>query len=96
MPFDYSNLADVKNYLRVDHDQDDDYITQLIAAADAFIKSYTSLETLPGDLQQAVLLMISHWYDNREVVSTSRASKAGIEMAFTVSAILANYKEQGF
>ena len=95
--FDYTNLFDVKNYLRVDHEADDAYIRQLITAADVFIKAYTDdLETLPEDLQQAVLLMISHWYDQRSIIDNSKARQTGQEMAFTLSALLANHKVQGF
>jgi len=39
--------SDLKTHLRIDHDEDDDYLTLLIAAAYEFVENYTSRVILP-------------------------------------------------
>lgn len=66
-------LAEVKLYLRVDGNFEDELISSLIAAAEAYIKS-ASGKTRTADgkpladnelYKTAVKMLVSHWYDNR-------------------------------
>jgi uncharacterized phage protein (predicted DNA packaging) len=62
-------LEDVKLHLRVDHDDEDDYITGLIAAATAAALDYLnveSLEAMPTPVEAAILLQVGDLYANRE------------------------------
>lgn len=45
-------------------------------------------DSVPGRVKQAILLMTSHWYENRQVVNDLRSVNP-IEISFTVSALLA-------
>lgn len=73
------NLDQAKAHLRVDHDEDDDDIQQKIEAASAAVVTYlksgadsfvdTSGEVIadvPQDVQFATLLLVGHFYKNRE------------------------------
>jgi uncharacterized phiE125 gp8 family phage protein len=46
-------------------------------------------DTVPEPLKQAILLLISHWYENREPVTTN-GSPANIP--FTIDALVSQYK----
>jgi uncharacterized phiE125 gp8 family phage protein len=51
-----------------------------------FIAGY---DTCPEPLKQAMLLLISHWYENRAIVSFNGASH---NIPFTVDALVSQYK----
>ena len=61
-------LDEVKNYLRIDHDEEDGYISVLILLANELCENYLRTE-LPNPMveqvRQAQLLVISHFYENR-------------------------------
>jgi phage conserved hypothetical protein, phiE125 gp8 family len=50
---------------------------------------YTSL---PKTLRQAMLMLIAHWYQNREAVTVGTAGAASAEIECTVSRLLYQYK----
>ena len=63
-------LDDVKNYLRVDSDltEDDAQIQTLIDAAKLYIVQQTGKTYVDDGLyNQAIKLLVSHWYENREL-----------------------------
>lgn len=72
-------LERVKTHLRVVDDSEDEYIAALITAAREYAEKYqnrvfvssdpdTEVEA-PGELEKsAMLLLIGHWYENRESV----------------------------
>jgi uncharacterized phage protein (predicted DNA packaging) len=74
-------LDDLKAQLNILDDADDALLTRKLAAAEAFVTSDTGADTLisyddaPADLQEAILMLASHWYENREasVVGVSAA-----------------------
>lgn len=73
-------LSRVKLHLRVDHDDEDDLIQGYLAAASAYVEQHcdrTLVEANPAgpeqmlltkDVEQAMLLLVGHWYANREAV----------------------------
>ncbi|MDM9594658.1 head-tail connector protein [Pseudomonas guariconensis] len=74
------DLATVKMHLRVEGDEEDALIGGYVAAAKAHVEQHCDrklVETDPvepeemgltSDVEQAVLLLVGHWYANREAV----------------------------
>lgn len=74
------DLARVKLHLRVDGDQEDSLISGYFEAAKVHVEMHCDrklVETTPigpeqmsftPDVEQAVLLLVGHWYANREAV----------------------------
>jgi uncharacterized phage protein (predicted DNA packaging) len=72
----------VKTHLRVDHEDEDVLIQGYLDAALAHVEQHCDrvlVETTPvlpdqmaltKDVQQAILLLVGHWYANREAVAT--------------------------
>ncbi len=56
-----------------------------IAICVKFKAGYGDITKVPQKVKQAMLLLIGHWYENREAVITGSASK---EIAFAVNALL--------
>lgn len=76
----YISLEEAKSHLRVDFDDDDRYINELIDVAEASLANNLgitlgdlllsgSLSDLPADLKHAERVLVSNWYENREPVS---------------------------
>jgi len=60
---------EVKVHLRVQHDEEDEYIGSLIAQAQAAAEDYCRVQfsdPAPEPVRLAVLLMVSHFYENRD------------------------------
>jgi uncharacterized phage protein (predicted DNA packaging) len=74
------DLSLVKQHLRVDHDDEDVLIQGYIDAALAHVEQHCDRVLVEGDpllpeqmgltkdVRQAVLLLVGHWYSNREAV----------------------------
>ena len=63
------SLDEVKTHLRIQHDEENDYLETLIAQAQAAAEDYTRVEfsdDAPEPVRLAVLLMVGHYYENRE------------------------------
>ena len=62
-------VEEVKNHLRIQHDEEDAYIEGLIrqaqGAAEDFCRATFESEA-PEPVRLAVLLMVSHYYENRD------------------------------
>lgn len=61
-------LDDVKEYLRIDHDAEDGYISVLLLLSKEVCENYLRgdlPEEPPESITQAQLLVISHFYENR-------------------------------
>lgn len=74
----------VKSHLRIVHDDDDAYLQQLIAASLSNFQQFTGCRVvadsvpifelqdddvwLTPDITQGALMLIGHWYENRELV----------------------------
>jgi uncharacterized phiE125 gp8 family phage protein len=51
--------------------------------------------SVPAPITQAILLLVSMWYENREPVLTGPGSQM-VQLPFAVDALLANYRWEGF
>ena len=72
-------VDEVKTHLRIQHDEEDDYITGLIAQAQTTAEDYCRVEfepepdeegnvpAIPEPVRLAVLLMTSFYYENRDI-----------------------------
>lgn len=95
------DIALLKQHVRSDDFSDDDqYLAHLLDAAEEYVTKATNRssdellamgggEDLPATLQQAVLLIAGHWYNQREAVS-------GVQMAevpYTLQAIIKPYRK---
>ena len=94
------DLELLKKHVRADDfADDDDYLAHLLDAAEQHVCTATNREAaellemgggnLPTMLQQAVLLIAGHWYNQREAVS-------GVQMAevpYTVQALIKPYRK---
>ena len=62
-------VEEVKTHLRIQHDEEDEYIEGLIAQAQGAAEDYCRTEfrsSTPEPVRLAVLLMVSHYYENRD------------------------------
>jgi uncharacterized phage protein (predicted DNA packaging) len=86
-------LSDIKKYLRIQHDLDDDFIKSLVDTSKAFIKEQTGVAHVAGDkvYEQGILFHVAHLYDNRSSIS----DKATNEIPFTLDAIIRHIKIRG-
>lgn len=62
-------VDEVKTHLRIQHDEEDELISTLIAQAQAVAEDYCRTQfpdAAPEPVRLAVLLMVSHYYENRD------------------------------
>lgn len=74
---------DVKQHLRIEDDDEDAYIETLIAQAQAAAEDFCRVEfgeDAPQPARLAVLLMVSHYYENRD--NPDRAVYGTMRIAF--------------
>lgn len=101
------SLAEAKLHLRINpgDSSEDGLIKDLITASREYCENYTSKALVgtdedgepvdvPKTIKQALLLLIAHWYTNREaVVATNVVPR---EVALTVDALLNQYRKWWF
>lgn len=86
-------LTLAKAHMNIVGSDDDELITHYLGAAEDFITDFTGkpIQTpAPASLKQAILMIASHWYENRE------ASLVGISAAtlpLGVMNILRNHRD---
>jgi len=79
----------IKNYLRIDHIDDDILIELMMDSSKSFIGNYLNQKFIdmlevPTEFTIAALALISHWYTKREVTN----DKASKEILYSFSGIL--------
>ncbi|RKD26689.1 hypothetical protein BEP19_15895 [Ammoniphilus oxalaticus] len=74
-------LDSIKAYLRIDGDQDDGLLSLLIESAKAYLRNAGVDESEKHLYKLAVIMIVTHWYENREQVtgSTPRNLPLGIK-----------------
>ncbi|WP_275789107.1 head-tail connector protein [Pararhizobium gei] len=78
------DIPRAKAQLNILDDQDDVLIGRKIAAAESFINRRLGFDMavkygdsdVPADLQEAILQLVAHWYENREAVLIGISSQA--------------------
>ena len=74
---------DVKQHLRIEDDEEDDYIESLIRQAQAVAEDFGRTafgDDAPEPVRLALLLMVSHYYENRD--NPDRTIYVTMRMAF--------------
>lgn len=86
-------LEQVKHQCRIEHDEEDGLLTGYIDAAKRFAADWIDgeLDEANPAQQQALLLLIGHWYENREAVNNQ--TPASIPFGFEV--IMQRYRKMG-
>lgn len=62
-------VDEVKIHLRIQHDEEDGYLEGLIAQSQGAAEDFCRVEfsnSAPEPVRLAVLLMVSHYYENRD------------------------------
>lgn len=83
-------ISDVKEYLRVDTDSDDEQIASLMSAAKEYLKNAGITENYAKESKLynlAVCMLVVNWYDNRCPVG-----QANEKMKFSLNAIMQQLK----
>lgn len=83
-------LKEVKNYLRLEEDftEDDTFLQLALTSAKSFVLNYLgNIEKIPEEASIATLVLVSHWYFNRSIV-TDRDTLAK-ELPFVFNGLLA-------
>jgi uncharacterized phage protein (predicted DNA packaging) len=80
----------VKEYLRIDHTEDDNLLNMMLVAAKSFIQSYLNkkfdeFEEIPDEFTIACLALVSHWYEKREIQGDKNTAK---ELSYIFSGLL--------
>jgi uncharacterized phage protein (predicted DNA packaging) len=75
-----------KEYLRINHTRDDDYIRELVELAKDLIRTKTGIAYKREDTiyTQAILMCVAHYYDNR----TSVIDKAVTVIPYTLNELI--------
>jgi len=76
-------VGEMKAHLRILHDEEDEYIETLIRVALATAQEYCRVtfdEEAPESVRLAIMLMVSHYYENRE--EGDKHVYAAMRMAF--------------
>ncbi|EUJ34269.1 head-tail connector protein [Brochothrix campestris] len=68
-------IDELKNYLRIDHNEDDNLLTMLQETAKAYILGTLEISVEKADtdkrFEYAICLLVSHWYETRRATTES-------------------------
>jgi uncharacterized phage protein (predicted DNA packaging) len=79
-------LEEIKNYMRIDEDYDDNLINSLIEAANLYMVN-AGVKNFENDLYKlAIKMLVLHWYENREVIGEAK------KLAFSLDNIITQLK----
>ena len=76
-------VDEVKTHLRIQHDEENGYLESLIRQAQATAEDYCRVqfsEPAPEPVRLAILLFVSHYYENRD--NPDRVMYATMRIAF--------------
>ena len=79
-------LEKIKNYLRISHDADDEYLRNSIETVKEFITRKTGVKYNENDMifNHAVIMLVAYYYDTRTIIS----DKAVNTLPYTVDELL--------
>lgn len=79
-------VAEIKNNLRIDYDEDDTYLEMLLGAAQLYILGSIEVTVLPDDpkTNTLIFMLVSLWYENR-VPATNALQQ---QVPFTITAMI--------
>ncbi|OEH52998.1 hypothetical protein AQ616_18320 [Oceanobacillus sp. E9] len=61
-------VKEIKEYLRIEHDEDDSYLEMLVVRAKMYIRNGVGKLDDDNELfKMAITVLVGHWYDNREL-----------------------------
>ncbi|MYL41821.1 head-tail connector protein [Virgibacillus salexigens] len=84
------DIQEIKEYLRIEHDEDDAMLTKLEIRASSYIKNGVGKIDTENELyKQAVTVLVGHWYDNREL---SRIGNNSYNIPYSFEAIIQQLK----
>ena len=98
-------LTTAKAHLNVTISDDDSLITAQIAGAVAYVENQLGFaiddatqfpDGTPADLDQAVLMMVAHWYADRETVIVSESRAVAIVVPLGAAEIINEYRNFTF
>jgi len=61
-----------------------------------FTCGYGDADAVPAPIKQAILLLMAHWYTNREAVVIGRTATASVRVQETLDALLARYRMDSY
>lgn len=77
------DLEDIKNYLRIDGDEEDDLLRTMIDAGKEFIRSAVGeYDDTDSTAQVLLAAVVQNMYDNRELMQSEQQVKKRIEYTF--------------
>jgi uncharacterized phage protein (predicted DNA packaging) len=87
------SLEEVKEWLRVDHDEDDTTLNHLILASEQYLKNATGKEfdTENKLAKLFCLTLITDWYENRQLTG----EKIGEKVRFIIQSMLTQLQYGG-
>lgn len=86
------DLETVKMYLRIDGTEEDSFLGILIQMAKEFLLNAGVKESEDKLYSLAVMMLVSHWYENREQSITGRVSRA---IEYGLTSIILQLKSYG-
>lgn len=76
-------LEKIKEYLKIDGNDEDITIQTLITSAELYLKNAGVIEDYQNELYDlAIKMLVLHWYENREIIGNSK------KMAFSLDNII--------
>jgi uncharacterized phage protein (predicted DNA packaging) len=93
-----NSVEDTKAFLNVTGTDDDDLITSLIGAAEAWIDRWletpmADLNPVPADLKHAAKMLVAHFYENREATLVGVSAE---EIPFGLMDVINQHREWSF
>lgn len=84
------DLDFLKNYLKIDFEDDDILLFTMLMASKSYIQSYLNrdfddFEVVPLEFTIACLALVAHWYEKREIQSEKSTKE---ELKFVFSGLL--------
>lgn len=86
-------LKDIKQYLRISHDMDDDYIKELVEMSKQLIEEQTGVIYSESDkvYEMTIKQVVAHFYDKRE----SFSEKSAVEVPYTMDSLIKHIGMRG-